>query len=264
MQEVYELIGKVAGDQGDGADPGRERRRQGAGRPRDPLQQRRAPTGRSSSSTARRCRRASSKASCSATRRARSPAPSPCARAASNWPTAARSSSTRSANSACRCRPSCCACCRRRRSSGSAASQPVKVDLRIIAATNRNLIEMIGEGNFPRGSVLPAQRVPDDHPAAARPRQRRHPARRPFRRPQFAPRRARRSSASPRPALNMLMAYHWPGNVRELENVIERSVILSEDGVIHGYNLPPSLQTSAETGHRFRLRPRREDRGGRI
>ena len=49
----------------------------------------------------------------------------------------------------------------------------------------------------------------------------------------------------------MLMAYHWPGNVRELENVIERSVILSEDGVIHGYNLPPSLQTSTETGTTF-------------
>jgi len=38
------------------------------------------------------------------------------------------------------------------------------------------------------------------------------------------------------------MSYHWPGNVRELENVIERSVILSEDGVIHSYDLPPSLQ----------------------
>lgn len=44
------------------------------------------------------------------------------------------------------------------------------------------------------------------------------------------------------PALNMLMSYHWPGNVRELENVIERSVILCDDGVIHGYNMPPSLQ----------------------
>jgi Nif-specific regulatory protein len=39
--------------------------------------------------------------------------------------------------------------------------------------------------------------------------------------------------------------------VRELENVIERSVILSEDRVVHGYNLPPSLQTSEETGTKF-------------
>ena len=46
------------------------------------------------------------------------------------------------------------------------------------------------------------------------------------------------------PAINMMMAYHWPGNVRELENCIERAVLLSEDGVIHGHHLPPSLQTS--------------------
>ncbi len=48
-------------------------------------------------------------------------------------------------------------------------------------------------------------------------------------------------------AINMMMVYHWPGNVRELENCIERAVITSTDGVVHGYNLPPSLQTSEET-----------------
>ncbi|MEN8254710.1 MAG: sigma 54-interacting transcriptional regulator [Verrucomicrobiota bacterium] len=48
-------------------------------------------------------------------------------------------------------------------------------------------------------------------------------------------------------AINMMMAYHWPGNVRELENCIERAVLTASDGVIHGFNLPPSLQTSDET-----------------
>jgi Nif-specific regulatory protein len=43
-------------------------------------------------------------------------------------------------------------------------------------------------------------------------------------------------------AINMMMAYHWPGNVRELENCVEHAVVLSTDGVIHGHNLPPTLQ----------------------
>ena len=50
------------------------------------------------------------------------------------------------------------------------------------------------------------------------------------------------------PAIEMLMAYHWPGNVRELENAIERSVILADDGVLHSYHLPPSLQTPLSSG----------------
>jgi Nif-specific regulatory protein len=48
-------------------------------------------------------------------------------------------------------------------------------------------------------------------------------------------------------AIDMMMAYHWPGNVRELENCIERAVLTSTDEVIHGYMLPPSLQTADQT-----------------
>ena len=50
------------------------------------------------------------------------------------------------------------------------------------------------------------------------------------------------------PAIDMLMAYHWPGNVRELENCIERAVLLSNDDVIHGHYLPPTLQTAEASG----------------
>lgn len=46
----------------------------------------------------------------------------------------------------------------------------------------------------------------------------------------------------------MLMAYHWPGNVRELENCMERAVLLSNDDVIHGHHLPPTLQTAEASG----------------
>ena len=52
------------------------------------------------------------------------------------------------------------------------------------------------------------------------------------------------------PAIDMLAAYHWPGNVRELENCIERAVLLSAAGVIHGHHLPPTLQTP-ETSDTF-------------
>ena len=129
-------------------------------------------------------------------------------------------------------------------------SKSVRVDLRIIAATNRNLPEMIEKGLFRedlfyRLNVFPITIPPlrdrssdvillADH---------------------FVTKSAEDMGKDVKristPALNMLMAYHWPGNVRELENVIERSVILSDDGVIHGYNLPPSLQTSTETGTTF-------------
>jgi Nif-specific regulatory protein len=49
-------------------------------------------------------------------------------------------------------------------------------------------------------------------------------------------------------AIDMLVAYHWPGNVRELENAIERAILVSEGGVIHAHHLPPSLQTAEVSG----------------
>ncbi|ATB44182.1 nitrogenase (molybdenum-iron)-specific transcriptional regulator NifA [Cystobacter fuscus] len=46
------------------------------------------------------------------------------------------------------------------------------------------------------------------------------------------------------PAIDMLVSYHWPGNVRELENIIERSVLVCDGNAIHGHHLPPTLQTA--------------------
>jgi Transcriptional regulator containing GAF, AAA-type ATPase, and DNA binding domains len=130
------------------------------------------------------------------------------------------------------------------------ASRPVKVDLRVIAATNRDLATMVAKGDFRedlyyRLNVFPLTVPPlrergsdvitlADHFAGKFSREAGKPVKR-----------------ISTPALNMLMSYHWPGNVRELENVIERAVILSDDEVIHGYHLPPSLQTSVETGTAF-------------
>ncbi len=49
------------------------------------------------------------------------------------------------------------------------------------------------------------------------------------------------------PAIDMLSSYHYPGNVRELENVIERAVLVCEGEVVHGHHLPPTLQMAEAT-----------------
>ena len=49
------------------------------------------------------------------------------------------------------------------------------------------------------------------------------------------------------PAIDMLSSYHWPGNVRELEGCIERAVLLTNESVIRGHHLPPSLQKVSNT-----------------
>jgi Nif-specific regulatory protein len=119
---------------------------------------------------------------------------------------------------------------------------PIKIDIRVVAATNRDLITMVKEGSFRedlfyRLNVFPIlipplrERGSDiitlaEHFVNAYVRQ-------------FNKEIKRIST----PVQEMLLSYPWPGNVRELENVIERSVILSEDSVIHVYNLPLSLQT---------------------
>ena len=50
------------------------------------------------------------------------------------------------------------------------------------------------------------------------------------------------------PAIDMLTSYHWPGNVRELANVMERSVVVCDAQVVHAHHLPPTLQTAEATG----------------
>jgi Nif-specific regulatory protein len=50
------------------------------------------------------------------------------------------------------------------------------------------------------------------------------------------------------PAIDMLMSYHWPGNVRELENAIERAVLVCDGNVVHAHHLPPTLQTAEASG----------------
>ena len=55
------------------------------------------------------------------------------------------------------------------------------------------------------------------------------------------------------PAIDMLVAYHWPGNVRELGNALERAVVVCDSNVIHAHHLPPTLQTAEASGTTLNL-----------
>jgi Nif-specific regulatory protein len=126
-------------------------------------------------------------------------------------------------------------------------TETVKVNVRLIAATNKDLSKAIAEGQFREDLYyrlnvftifLPPlrERKPDILLLAEHfleKYEREHG------------KRIRRLST---PAIDMLTSYHWPGNVRELENVIERAVLVCDTNVIHGHHLPPSLQTAELSG----------------
>jgi Nif-specific regulatory protein len=123
-------------------------------------------------------------------------------------------------------------------------TESVRADVRVIAATNRDLEKALAESHFRedlyyRLNVFPIfipplrARKADVLPLAdhfVEKYAREHG------------KRIRRISTS---AIDLLSSYQWPGNVRELENTIERAVLLADGEVIHGYHLPPTLQTDA-------------------
>lgn len=123
------------------------------------------------------------------------------------------------------------------------SQEPIKTDVRIIAATSRNLEDKMQDGSF-REDLFYRLNVFPIHTPPLRSRKsdiisladhfldkynRAHG------------KSVRRISTS---AINMLMEYHWPGNIRELENMIERAVLVSTGGVINSVDLPASLQTA--------------------
>jgi Nif-specific regulatory protein len=127
----------------------------------------------------------------------------------------------------------------------------ISTDVRIIAATHRDLERLVAEDRFRedlyfRLNVFPIHLPPlkeraDDILLLAD-----------YFVEKYSARHHKRIQRISTPAIDMMMAYHWPGNVRELENTIERAVLLSSDGVIHGRSLPPTLQTAEASGTRPR------------
>jgi formate hydrogenlyase transcriptional activator len=112
------------------------------------------------------------------------------------------------------------------------SSRTLKSDARLIAATNRDLAEMVADHDFRadlfyRLNVFPIhvpslRERPEDIPLLVR-----HFAL------QFARRMNRAIDTIPSETMNVLAAYHWPGNIRELQNLVERAVILSTGPVLN-------------------------------
>jgi Nif-specific regulatory protein len=129
----------------------------------------------------------------------------------------------------------------------------LKVDVRLIAATNVELEKLIQSGRF-RQDLYYRLNVFPIHIPPLRERKTDILQLADF----FVEKYGRANHKQVRristPAIDMLMSYHWPGNVRELENCVERAVLLSDDDVIHGHHLPPSLQTAEASGTVFRGR----------
>jgi formate hydrogenlyase transcriptional activator len=111
------------------------------------------------------------------------------------------------------------------------STRTLRSDARLIAATNRDLEEMVEAHTFRSDlfyrlnvfpvRIPPLRERPEDIPLLAR-----HFVR------QFSRRAQRRIETIPSDTMSALVQYHWPGNVRELQNVIERAVIVSQGSVL--------------------------------
>jgi transcriptional regulator with GAF, ATPase, and Fis domain len=119
-------------------------------------------------------------------------------------------------------------------------NHPIKVDVRVIAATNCNLEEAVSNGAFRKDLYYRLAVLKVKMPAL---RDRREDV--PMLARHFVQKHAKHCKAKPRPisreALSCLVNYDWPGNVRELENAIERALVLGSSDMILPEDLPESL-----------------------
>ncbi|MCM2265763.1 MAG: sigma-54 dependent transcriptional regulator [Desulfuromonadales bacterium] len=120
-------------------------------------------------------------------------------------------------------------------------SKPIKVDVRIVAATNKNLEEQVKIGRF-REDLYYRLNVVNIHlPPLRERREDIEPLARHFLQKYVAETGKKITEIAPR-ALSCLLAHEWPGNVRELQNAIERGVVLSKGSVLTPRDLPQGLQ----------------------
>jgi Nif-specific regulatory protein len=120
---------------------------------------------------------------------------------------------------------------------------PIKCDVRLVAATNRDLEKAVADKHFREDLYYRLNVFPIYLPPL---RERRTDIL--LLTEYFLKKYNEENSKEIRristPAIDLLLQYHWPGNVRELQNCIERAVLICDEESIKSYHLPPSLQTS--------------------
>ncbi len=129
------------------------------------------------------------------------------------------------------------------------SNQTIKIDERIVAATNRNLAELVDQGKF-RQDLYYRLRVIEIELPPLRERIEDIPLLVEHFLKKFGQERDRSYSISPR-ALSILLSYSWPGNVRELENALESAVALNRSGVVMPADLHPKVRAEPENGRRL-------------
>jgi DNA-binding NtrC family response regulator len=119
-------------------------------------------------------------------------------------------------------------------------NETISVDVRVLAATNRDLPQLVSDGKFREDLYYRLNVIAIEMPAL-----RKRPSDVPLLAGHFLRKYAEENGKPIKgfsgEALERLTTYNWPGNVRELENVVERAVVLARTGEITGGDLPPSV-----------------------
>jgi transcriptional regulator with PAS, ATPase and Fis domain len=126
-------------------------------------------------------------------------------------------------------------------------TKPIPVDVRIIAATSRDLDETVKSGRFREDLYHRLNVIPITLPPL---RERREdiPALSQFFRHRFSRETKKQVNQIAQQALEKLLAYGWPGNVRELANVMERAIVLGQGPEVALHDLPPRVVAAVPNG----------------
>jgi Nif-specific regulatory protein len=127
------------------------------------------------------------------------------------------------------------------------STETIKIKVRLITATNKDLEKAITDGTF-REDLYYRLNVFTIFVPPLRERKPDVMALADYFLEKYTKEHSKNIKRISTPAIDMLMSYHWPGNVRELENAMERAVLVCDGNVIHAHHLPPTLQTAEASG----------------